>query len=80
MVESLKDAAKSKSKSLEGLTYENFNTFLDDLFNDGGETRCKQFTDLAMDYALQFGELESTPFTDAQHKCIKKAIEKLSRG
>jgi hypothetical protein len=78
MVESLLDAAKSNGKSLKGLTYENFNTFLDDLFNDGGEIRCEQFTDLAIDYALQFGELESDSFNVAQHKCIKKAIEMIA--
>lgn len=79
MVESLTYQAEYHNKSLEGLTIENFNIFLDDLFNDGGEIRCEKFGDLAMEYALQFGELESTPFTNKQWDCIEAAIKIINR-
>lgn len=65
--------------SLKGLTIKNFNYFLDDLFNDGGEVRCINFTDLAIEYALQFGEIESTPFNNAQWSCIESAIKKIQK-
>jgi hypothetical protein len=79
MVDSLLYQAEYHNKSLEGLTIENMNYFLDDLFEDGGEIRCEKFTDLAMEYALQFGELESSPFNNKQWDCIKSAIKIISR-
>ena len=79
MVSSLLTVAKDKDKDLTGLTYQNFNVFLDDLFADGGEVRCEQFTDLSIEYGLQFGKLESSPFSIATHKCIEKAINKIAK-
>lgn len=78
MVASLKEVAEQNNVSLEGIRISNFNTFLDDAFNDGGEVRCERFADLAWDYAFQFGELESIQFMNAQWKCILKAINKLA--
>ena len=79
MVESLLYQAEYHEKSLKGMTIKNFNSFLDDLFNDGGEIRCEKFTDLAMEYALQFGEIESTPFNNKQWSCIESAIETIEK-
>lgn len=79
MVKSLLYQAEHHEKSLEGLTARNMNEFLDDLFNDGGEIRCEKFTDLAMEYSLQFGELESIPFYDKQWSCIESAIEIINK-
>lgn len=78
MVNSLNDEAKQHDVNLRGLTYDNFNTFLDDTFGDGGYARCECFGDIAMEYALQFGEVDSTAFAIAQHDCIKAAIEKIA--
>jgi hypothetical protein len=75
MVESLEYQAEKSNVSLKGLTIDNFNSFLDDLFNDGGFIRCEKFGDLAMEYALQFGEFESDRFTNKQWDCIEKAID-----
>lgn len=61
--------------ALKGLTIDNFNVLLDDTFDDGGETRTERFTDLAWDYSLQFGKLESKGMEDAQWKCITRAIQ-----
>ena len=76
MAESLIYHAKQNEKSLKGLTKDNFNDFLDSLFNDGGgEIRCENFTDLAINYSLQFGDLESFPAMTARWECAVLAIE-----
>jgi rubredoxin len=80
MVASLKAVLESYEKSLadlKGITVQNFQTMFDDLFKDGGEARCEQFTDLAWPYSLQFGELESKGFETAQWECIKEAVEQV---
>jgi len=74
MADSLIDKAASANKSLAGISVDNFNTFLDNLFKDGGEIRCENFADLAWDYSLQFGELGSDNFDNAQWRCIRSAI------
>lgn len=79
MADSLMDAAIRQEVSLKGITKGNFNTFLDDLFKDGGEVRCEKFADLAFDYSLQFGELETTLFDRAQWECIVDAIEEVRK-
>ena len=60
MADSLIEEALLEEKSLEDLSIDNFNSFLDDLFEDGGEVRCEKFGDLAWEYSLKFGALEST--------------------
>ena len=80
MVESLRRYAAENNKSLTGITILDFNTFLDDLFEDGGETRCERFVDLAWEYAGQFGPLDSDGFNRAQWECIKKAVHELEKG
>lgn len=79
MVESLMYEAERNSVSLRGMTIDNFNTFLDTAFADGGETRCERFTDLAWEYSLRFGPLESRGFENAQWECIKGAISEIAK-
>lgn len=59
---------------LAKITIGNFNTLLDELFSDGGNTRCEKFCDLAWPYSLQFGPMESQAFDHAQSGAISKAI------
>lgn len=75
MATSLIEQAEAAEVDLRGLTIDNFNTFLDDLFNDGGEVRCERFGDLADPYALEFGPLESAAFDNARWPCFERAIE-----
>ena len=79
MVAEILSLAIENHKDLRGITITNFNSFLDDLFEDGGEARCERFCDLAWPYSLQFGKLESTEFEAAQWSCIEAAIEELRR-
>jgi hypothetical protein len=79
MVESLTQAAKDQGVSLEGLTYENFNLFLDRAFKDGGETRCDRFADLAWPYAIMGTTFASNHFEEKQHECIKEAITRINQ-
>jgi hypothetical protein len=75
MANSLIREATSHNVSLKGLTYDNFHTFLDKAFKDGGEVRCEKFTDLAWPYAITNTTFASTAFEDKCHDCIKSAIE-----
>ena len=75
MAMSLSHKAQEKGVSLDGLTIDNFNCYLDDAFDDGGEVRCEYFTDLADPYALLFGPLESIEYDAARWECIEAAIE-----
>lgn len=78
MIESLEERAEHFEVHLNGINSKNFNTFLDDLFEDGGEVRCEYFTDLTFDYALQFGEFESNGFESARWQAIEMALNVLS--
>ena len=71
----LMDEAGRCGASLSGLTLENFNTFLDDAFGDGGEARCIHFVDLADPYAVKFGPIESRGWDGARWECIRLAIK-----
>lgn len=77
MIESLKSAAESCEISYDDIR-EVFKKGevdkLDDLFNDGGEVRCEEFTDLSWDYAFQFGVLESDEFEKARWEAIDEAM------
>lgn len=76
MADSLIGKAKERGVDLRGLTANNFNWFLDDLFEDGGEVRCEYFTDLAMPYAIKNGgPIESTEFDEIRWPIIERAIE-----
>lgn len=72
---SLMRQAELHGVNLKGLTIKNFNTFLDDAFNDGGEIRCLKFTDLIDPYACQFGPIESEAWEEARWPCIERAIQ-----
>lgn len=77
MADSLIEAAQHEDvdfAELAKITVQNFNTLLDTLFNDGGNTRCEKFCDLAWPYSLQFGPLESADFNRYQWMAITKAI------
>lgn len=79
MSNSLLAEALLRNVSLSGLTIENFNTFLDDAFNDGGEVRCEKFVDLALSYSTTFGEIESDAEERARWGCIEMAFDLLRR-
>lgn len=79
MVKSLMFHAKYYDKSLDGITEENYSDFLDDLFDDGGEIRCEYFTDLAIEYSLQFGELESMIAMGMRNECVKRAVKQINK-
>lgn len=82
MIGSLIDAARYHNVDLKSLNYNSCGEMLnsiDDLFKDGGEVRCEQFSDISWDYAFQFGELESDAFEDKRWKCIEAAYKKLKK-
>lgn len=79
MVQSLIDEAEYAGIDLSEVTINNFNYLIDDLFGDGGEVRCVKFTDIAIDYALEHGEFESTRFMDAQWKCIEASLVRVAQ-
>ena len=77
MVESLREAAEREGVDVEDIrdlfSRRDVNG-LDDLFNDGGEVRCEHFADLAWDYAGDFGDMDSSEFSDAQGSAIEEAM------
>ncbi|MFW5962552.1 MAG: hypothetical protein ACOCQR_02950 [bacterium] len=75
MVDSLIGKAEEEGVNLKGITVENFNSFLDDAFADGGETRCIYFTDLSIEYGNQFGSFESREADEARWECIHDALK-----
>lgn len=78
MVKSLKYEADNygiKEESIRKLFANQEINSLDDLFGDGGEVRCESFVDLALDYAVQFGEFDGTEFHEALWDAISKAME-----
>ena len=75
MIKGLEYQAKKHGKSLSGMTKKNFNYFLDDLFEDGGEIRCIDFIDHADPYALQFGDFESDQYEEKRWEVIERALE-----
>ena len=48
---------------------------LDDAFLDGGIFRCEYFTDIAIPYALNYGEIESYKFNEAIHRCVEEVMD-----
>ena len=77
MAHSLLRQAQIHSVDLSGLTIKNFNNYLDDAFNDGGETRCEKFADLAGSYSNHFGPIDSDERERATWECIELAIDKI---
>ena len=75
MADNLMNYARKNGVDISGVTLKNFNTYLDDQFDDGGEARCERFLDLGDEYAMQFGDLETKSFDDAKWKCITRAIQ-----
>jgi hypothetical protein len=55
----------------------------DILFNDGGEARCEHFTDLAWDYAFQFGVIDDydnkNGFEAHRWRCVESAMKILQK-
>lgn len=76
MAESLVEQAIQNDVDLFGMTLENFNWYLDDAFNDGGQVRCERFLDIGAEYAFQFGEVESPPFDKKMEIVVPAAIKK----
>lgn len=68
-------ADEDQKQALKALTVDNFNDLLDEIFQDGGETRCERFCDLGWEYSCQFGKLESPAQEAAHWKVIQLAIE-----
>lgn len=77
MVESLKEAADNEDLDLTGINEKNWQWFLDDLFNDGGEARCEMFVDLADEPALSDLEyaFESDDHLNFRYDCAVEAIK-----
>jgi len=62
--------------SSDGNSDKNFNTVLDDLFNDGGEARCVYFGAVAADYLVRHGyKIESQPHDDRWWIFLERAID-----
>ena len=74
VVKSIREHAKINGVSLLGMTADNFNFYLDDLFADGGEARCVYFVDLVDEYALQFGDFETVEYENAQWRVLDRAL------
>lgn len=78
MIESIKEQAENFDIPKDDIAelFQNKNVDgLDKLFEDGGEVRCEYFTDLAIEYALQFGEFDSAEFHEARWEAIEKAMK-----
>lgn len=79
MVDALKEAAENNGvaeSEIRKLLKEGKINQLDDLFGDSGETRTEQFTDLSIDYACQYGKIESDGFNTAHWKAVEQAMKK----
>lgn len=77
MADSILDYARHNNVSLNGVTVENFNSFFDDAFDDGGEARCESFCDLGWEYAQQFGKFEDENWSKAQWRAVKAGLKAL---
>lgn len=77
MVDNLSDHAEKCGVELNGINRHNFNTELDDRFNDGGEARCEYFADLGWEYAQEFGEFGSDDSETALWRVLSSALELL---
>lgn len=80
MITNLENKLSDEEIALTELDYRDTGCFLeslDDVFLDGGIFRCENFTDIAMPYALNFGELESSNFQDAIHECVQEVMNYL---
>lgn len=78
MIKSLKEKAEQHDVNIEDIRklFEDHKVNgLDDIFDDGGVVRCEYFTDFALDYSLQFGEIDTDPFWKAQWEAIRKAMD-----
>lgn len=78
MIFNLENKLNDEGLSLTKLDYRDTGYFLeslDDIFLDGGIFRCENFTDIAIPYALNFGELESNSFEEAIHECVQKVMD-----
>lgn len=78
MADSLIEESEKSDVSLAPLRAKNFDVnSLDDIFHDGGEVRCERFGDLSFEYALQFGEFDSTEFNNKHWNCMVAAIKRI---
>lgn len=75
MVDSIEQASDEYVITLEGINRNNYEEELDNRFDLSGGVRCERFTDIAIDYSCQYGELESDSFRDAQAEAIKKSCD-----
>ena len=75
MADSLIEQAIIHNVDLSKLSIDNFNDYLDDVFNDGGEIRCESFTDLASEYSLNYASFDSVQHHNLNWKCIEEAIK-----
>lgn len=49
---------------------------LDEVFNDGGVARVEHFVDLGMDFASEYGSIDSSLFDDVLWDLIEEAIDR----
>lgn len=80
MVANFKNRIEDEKISLEEFDLSDSLSFvssMDNVFLDGGEFRCEGFMDIAIPYALNFGELESDTFYDALWECVDETFKKI---
>lgn len=50
--------------------------YVDDVFNDRGVARCEHFVDLGMDFASEYGSINSSLFDDVLWDLVEEAINR----
>lgn len=78
----LENKLEDEEIELSELDFSNVESFLnslDDVFLDEGQFRCEGFMDIAIPYALNFGEMESNTFYNALWECAEEVFEEFKR-
>lgn len=78
-VENKLEDEKIDTKELDFSNVQSFIDSLDEVLLDDGEFTSECFMDIAIPYALNYGELDSPDFTDAIWECIEEVFNKLKR-
>lgn len=77
MITNLESKIKDEKIDLLEFDFSNAESFvnsLDDVLLDGGEFRCESFMDIAIPYALNFGEIESNTFYNTVWECVEEVF------
>ena len=82
MINNLESKLEDENISIDEFDMSDSQAFvssMDDIFLDGGYFRCENFMDIAIPYALNFGELESIAFNRASWECIDIVFDKFKK-